>query len=110
MAMMRPAPLARAAWMTLRPTPPTPITAQVSPRPRSVRFHTEPMPVSTPQPMRQATERSMSSSTFTHWLRLDDAVLGEERRSGEVPGRLAREGERLARVAHALAAVRGLDR
>src|SRR4029079_13270456 len=35
---------------------------------RSVRFHTEPMPVSTPQPMRRATERSTSSSIFTHWL------------------------------------------
>ena len=56
--------------MTLRPTPPTPNTAQVSPCPRFVRFHTDPMPVSTPQPIRHATDRSMSSSILTHWMPL----------------------------------------
>ena len=35
--------------------------------PRFVRFHTEPMPVSTPQPMRQATPSGMSSGILTHW-------------------------------------------
>ena len=31
-----------------------------------MRFHTDPIPVSTPQPMRQATPSGMSSSIFTH--------------------------------------------
>ena len=54
------APAMRSPWITLRPTPPTPKTAAVSPGFTLARFRTAPTPVRTPQPMRQADEKGMS--------------------------------------------------
>src|ERR1700733_6791491 len=51
---MRVAPAIRSPWMTLRPTPPTPKTAAVSPGRTLARLSTAPTPVRTPQPMRHA--------------------------------------------------------
>ena len=65
MAMISPAPLMRAPWITLRPTPPQPTTATVSPFLMSAVFMAAPVPVSTPQPMRAATRMSTSSGIFT---------------------------------------------
>ena len=64
-AMISPAPLMRAPWMTLRPTPPQPMTATVSPFLMSAVFIAAPTPVSTPHPMRAATLMSTSSGIFT---------------------------------------------
>ena len=60
--MMRSAPLYFAPWITLRPTPPQPITATVSPRRMSAVFAAAPKPVSTPQPMSAARVSGTSSS------------------------------------------------
>src|ERR1700683_4838814 len=46
--------------MTLRPTPPTPKTAAVSPGRALARFSTAPTPVRTPQPIRQAEDSGTS--------------------------------------------------
>ena len=51
--------------MTLRPTPPQPTTATVSPLRMSAVFVAAPTPVSTPQPMSAATSSGSSSSIFT---------------------------------------------
>src|ERR1700683_3246226 len=59
-ATIRVAPTMRRPWITLRPTPPTPKTAAVSPGFTLARFSTAPTPVSTPQPMRQADDKGMS--------------------------------------------------
>ena len=52
--MIRLAPAIRSPWITLSPTPPTPKTAAVCPAWTLARLSTEPTPVTTPQPMRQA--------------------------------------------------------
>ena len=54
-----------APWITLRPTPPQPMTATVSPGLMFAVFVAAPTPVSTPQPMRAAMSRGMSSGIFT---------------------------------------------
>ena len=68
--MMRPAFLMRAAWMTLRPMPPTPNTATSWPGWTLARLSTAPAPVMTPQPMRQAEVSGTLSSIFTTWREL----------------------------------------
>jgi len=57
MAMMAEAPTSRAAWITLRPTPPAPTTATVSPICTLARLNTAPAPVTTPQPMGAAASQ-----------------------------------------------------
>ncbi len=64
-AMIRPAPAMRAPWMTLRPTPPQPMTATVSPGEMSAVFMAAPTPVRTPQPMRAADCSGTSSGILT---------------------------------------------
>ncbi len=64
-ATIRVAPAMRSPWITLRPTPPTPKTAAVSPGRTLARFRTAPTPVRTPQPMRQAEESGTSLGIFT---------------------------------------------
>ena len=64
-AMTRVAPAIIAPWITLRPTPPQPTTATVSPGLMSAVFIAAPAPVSTPQPMRAAISSGMSSGIFT---------------------------------------------
>ena len=64
-AMISPAPAMRAPWITLRPTPPQPTTATVSPFLIEAVFNAAPVPVSTPQPMSAATFMSRSSGIFT---------------------------------------------
>ena len=59
-ATIRVAPAMRSPWITLRPTPPTPKTAAVSPGRTLARFSTAPTPVSTPQPIRQAEDSGIS--------------------------------------------------
>ena len=66
-ATMRVAPAIRRPWITLRPTPPTPNTAAVSPGRTRARLSTAPTPVSTPQPMRQAEVRGTSLGMRTAW-------------------------------------------
>ena len=51
--------------MALRPIPPTPKTAAVSPVSTFARFSTEPTPVSTPHPMRHAEVIGTSAEIFT---------------------------------------------
>ena len=53
--------------MTLRPTPPTPKTAAVSPGRTRARLSTAPTPVRTPQPMRQADVSGTSFGILTAW-------------------------------------------
>src|SRR4051794_16703308 len=53
-AMILPAALMRSAWITDSPTPPAPKTAVLSPGITFARLNTEPMPVTTPQAIRQA--------------------------------------------------------
>ena len=65
MAMISAAPAMRAPWITLRPTPPQPMTATVSPWRMLAVFMAAPAPVSTPQPMRAATRMSMSFGILT---------------------------------------------
>ena len=50
MAMIWPAPAMRAPWMTLRPTPPHPMTATVSPGAMSAVFNDGPDPGEHPAP------------------------------------------------------------
>ena len=69
-AMMRLAPASRSPWMTLRPTPPTPNTAAVSPARTLARFSTAPTPVSTPQPIRHAEVMGTSLEILTAWTSL----------------------------------------
>ena len=64
------APAMRSPWITLRPTPPTPNTAAVSPGRTLARFSTAPTPVSTPQPMRQADDSGTSLGMRTAWTSL----------------------------------------
>ena len=66
-ATMRLAADRRSAWITLSPTPPTPNTAEVSPGATLARLSTEPTPVSTPQPMRQAEVKGTSLEMGTAW-------------------------------------------
>src|SRR6185437_1396029 len=66
-ATIRVAPAMRRPWMTLRPTPPTPNTAAVSPGRTRARLSTAPTPVSTPQPMRQADVSGTSFGIRTAW-------------------------------------------
>src|ERR1039458_1207685 len=69
-AMIRLAPASRSPWITLRPTPPTPNTAAVSPACTLARLSTAPTPVSTPQPMRQAEVMGTSLEILTAWTSL----------------------------------------
>ena len=69
-AMIRLAPASRRPWITLRPTPPTPKTADVSPACTLARFSTAPTPVSTPQPIRQADVSGTSFEILTAWTSL----------------------------------------
>ena len=69
-AMMRLAPASRSPWITLRPTPPTPNTAAVSPAWTLARLSTEPTPVSTPHPIRQAEVMGTSLEILTAWTSL----------------------------------------
>ncbi len=64
---MRLAPASRRPWITLRPTPPTPKTAAVSPGDTRARLRTAPTPVTTPQPMRHAEVSGTSLSILTAW-------------------------------------------
>src|SRR5579864_9745943 len=66
-ATMRLAADKRSAWITLRPTPPTPNTAEVSPGRTLARLSTEPTPVRTPQPMRHAEVKGTSLEIATAW-------------------------------------------
>src|SRR5579863_5992605 len=66
--------------MTLRPTPPTPKTAAVSPGRTLARFSTAPTPVSTPQPIRQAEESGTSlgmRTACTSWTTVTSANTDE---------------------------------
>ena len=63
--MIRSAPLNFAPWITLRPTPPQPMTATVSPGRMSAVLAAAPKPVSTPQPISAARVSGTSSSIFT---------------------------------------------
>ncbi len=67
-AMIWLAPHSFAAWMTLRPTPPAPMTTQVSPSWRRARLKTAPVPVITPQPMSAAAVSGISFGIGTHWF------------------------------------------
>jgi hypothetical protein len=69
-AMIRLAPARRRPWITLSPTPPTPKTAAVSPAWTLARLSTEPTPVRTPQPMRQAEVMGTSLEILTAWTSL----------------------------------------
>ena len=69
-ATIRLAPAMRRPWITLRPTPPTPKTAAVSPAWTLARLRTEPTPVRTPQPMRQAEVIGTSLLILTAWTSL----------------------------------------
>ena len=69
-ATIRVAPAMRRPWITLSPTPPTPKTAAVSPGRTLARLSTEPTPVSTPQPMRQAEDSGTSLGMRTAWTSL----------------------------------------
>src|SRR5580698_385851 len=69
-AMIRLAPASRRRWITLSPTPPTPKTAEVSPGWTRARLNTEPTPVRTPQPMRQADVMGTSLEILTAWTSL----------------------------------------
>src|ERR1700693_1787290 len=71
-ATIRVAPAMRRPWITLRPTPPK--TAAVSPGRTLARLSTEPTPVSTPQPMRQAEERGTSLGMRTAWTSLTTVI------------------------------------
>ena len=53
--------------MTFRPIPPTPKTAAVSPGLTDARLRTEPMPVRTPQPIREAEVKGTSFEIRTAW-------------------------------------------
>ena len=66
-AMIRLAPASRRPWITLSPTPPTPNTAAVSPACTLARLSTEPTPVRTPHPMRQAEVMGTSLEILTAW-------------------------------------------
>src|ERR1019366_4377504 len=66
-AMIRLAPARRRPWITLSPTPPTPKTAEVSPARTLARLSTDPTPVNTPQPMRQAEVMGTSLEILTAW-------------------------------------------
>ncbi len=65
MAMIRDAPAMRAPWITLRPTPPQPSTATVSPGRTLATLNTEPSPVTTAQPSSEARSIGMSSGMTT---------------------------------------------
>jgi hypothetical protein len=65
MAMIRSAPEYLEPWITLRPTPPQPTTATVSPWRMSAVLWAAPKPVSTPQPISAADASGMSLSIFT---------------------------------------------
>src|SRR5450755_4250569 len=73
-ATIRVAPAMRRPWITLRPTPPTPKTAAVSPGRTLARLSTEPTPVSTPQPMRQAEDSGTSLGMRTAWTSLTTVI------------------------------------
>ena len=64
-AMMRSAPACFAPWITLRPTPPQPMTATLSPRRMLAVFAAAPKPVSTPQPMSAPAVSGISGSILT---------------------------------------------
>ncbi len=55
--MMRVAPASRAPCKTLRPTPPAPITTTLAPASTWATLTTAPIPVETPQAIRQAGSR-----------------------------------------------------
>ena len=63
--MTRLAPAIRAPCTALMPTPPTPITATLSPGCTCARCTAEPQPVATPQLTSAAAARLRSGSTFT---------------------------------------------
>src|SRR3990167_10766603 len=75
-AMIRDAPAMAAPLMAARPTPPQPMTATVEPGSTWAEWKTEPTPVMTPQPIRQARSSGMSlsiaQSAFS-WTRICSA-------------------------------------
>ena len=99
---------ARAPWITLRPMPPTPITTTDWPWVTLARLNTAPTPVSTPQPMSEAEVNGTSSGIGIGGRGLDDRLLDEDRRVGELERLLAVDGERPGELAEARAAERRL--
>src|SRR4051812_9797666 len=69
-AMILLAPASAAPWMTLRPMPPTPITATLAPSGTRARCSTAPTPVRTPQPTSAAEASGTSGGIGTAWLAL----------------------------------------
>src|SRR3546814_257134 len=67
-AMIRPAPARRAPEMTLSPTPPTPITATVSPGFTAAVLIAAPAPVTHPQPRIQACGKGNFSGMLASWF------------------------------------------
>src|SRR3546814_9904075 len=67
-AMIRPAPARRAPEMTLSPTPPTPITATVSPGFTAAVLIAAPAPVTHPQPRIEACGKGNSSGILASWF------------------------------------------
>src|SRR5947209_9887460 len=67
MAMTLVDPARTLAWMTLRPMPPMPNTATLSPYETLARLSTAPTPVITAQPTRAADSSGTSSGIFTAW-------------------------------------------
>jgi hypothetical protein len=59
--MIFPAPIRRAAWIVLSPTPPAPHTATLAPGGTLARLNTGPAPASTPQLTRQTTSSGASA-------------------------------------------------
>jgi hypothetical protein len=59
-ATIRDAPATRAAWMTLSPIPPAPMTTTASPGCTRARLSTAPAPVSTAHPIRHAVASGTS--------------------------------------------------
>ena len=108
MAMMRPAAAMRAAWMTFRPMPPTPMTTTVSPGRTLARLSTAPVPVTTPQPMRQAASNGTSLVDDDGLGLADDGALGEHAGVGELEGLLAADREGPGQAPEGVAAVGGL--
>src|SRR3546814_11964265 len=66
--MIRPAPARRAPEMTLSPTPPTPITATVSPGFTAAVLIAAPAPVTHPQPRIEACGKGNYSGILASWF------------------------------------------
>src|SRR6478735_1828036 len=67
-AMIGEAPAILAAPIALSPTPPTPITATLSPGRTRAPLRTDPAPVSTPQPSRAAWAKGSPRGTAVSWF------------------------------------------